>query len=175
MHRNHASAGSNPTTPAPPSFASLIQLTVTTTPKPSRPALRCYHSLASRGATRVSSRLFPDASTRPYCPEALFLFFSGKLSLPLYAQLIAQHKEDEPAAVSDAKTSFHRAKEADSFTCHRLRTDLPVSLMPDPASSHADSSCASPPAAALEVRPRIPSEQPHSQRATHHSLFFPTI
>ena len=29
------------------------------------------------GATRVSSRLFPDAATRPYCPEALFLFFSA--------------------------------------------------------------------------------------------------
>ena len=117
------------------------------------------------GATRVSSRLFPDASTRPYCPEALFLFFSGKLSLPLCAQLIAQHKEDEPAAVSAAKTSFHRAKEADSFTYHRLLVDLPVSPMPDPASpSQAGPGYASPPAAALGVRPRIPSERSRAPR-----------
>ena len=27
------------------------------------------------GAPRVSSRLFPDPAIRPYCPEALFLFF----------------------------------------------------------------------------------------------------
>ena len=130
------------------------------------------------GATRVSSRLFPDASTRPYCPEALFLFFSGKLSLPLCAQLIAQHKEDEPAAVSAAKTSFHRAKEADSFTYHRLLVDLPVSPMPDPASpSQAGPGYASPPAAALGVRPRIPSERSRTPRepSQQYDHDFPTF
>ena len=103
------------------------------------------------GATRVSSRLFPDASTRPYCPEALFLFFSGKLSLPLCAQLIAQHKEDQSAAVSDAKTSFHRAKEADSFTYHRLLVDLSVP-------PHAWMQPARPkPSLAMRVPPLLPS------------------
>ena len=68
------------------------------------------------GATRVSSRLFLDAATRPCCPEALFLFFSGKLSLPLCARLHRPTpREDQPDAVSEAKTSFHRAKEAVSL------------------------------------------------------------
>ena len=117
------------------------------------------------GATRVSSRLFPDASTRPYCLEALFLFFSGKLSLPLCARLIAQHQEDQPEAVSEAKTSFHRAKEADSFTYHRLHVDLPVPPIADPASSsHTSPGYASPPAAALGVRPRLPPERSRTPR-----------
>ena len=109
------------------------QLTVPTPPfKAQPPPSAATHSMAPRGSycgahsTRVSSRLFPDASTRPYCPEALFLFFSRKLSLPLCAQLIAQHNEDQSAAVSDAKTSLHRAKEADSFTYHHLLVDLSV-------------------------------------------------
>ena len=80
------------------------------------------------GLTKVllnrNPRLFPDAATRPYCPEALFLFFSGKLSLPLCARLIAQHQEDQPEAVAEAKTSFHKAKEADSFTYHRPASEI---------------------------------------------------
>ena len=125
------------------------------------------------GATRVSSRPFPDAATRPYSPEALFLFFSGKLSLPLCARLIAQHQEDQPEAVSEAKTSFHRAKEADSFTYHRLQVDLPASTIPDPASSsHTSPGYASLPAAALGVRLRLPSERsrtPREQPLTQYS------
>ena len=66
------------------SSVSLTQLTVTTTPYKAQPLLPSAAIIRwlCGGATRVSSRLFQDASTRPYCPEALFLFFSGKLSLP---------------------------------------------------------------------------------------------
>ena len=171
------------TTPAPPNHepanARFIRLpdptngTNTTIQSPAAPPSAAIIRWLRGGATRVSSRLFPDASTRPYCPEALFLFFSGKLSLPLCAQLIAQHNEDQSAAVSDAKTSFHRAKEADSFTYHRLLVDLSLPLMPDAASSsQAGPGYASPPAAALGVRPRIPPERSRTPREapiTHYS------
>ena len=66
------------------SSASLTQLTVTRTPyktlllRPPRLTFDGYE-----GELLMSSRLFLDATTRPYCPEALFLFFSRKLSLPL--------------------------------------------------------------------------------------------
>ena len=156
------------------SSASLTQLTVTTTPykaQPLRPPLLSFDGYA--GELLVSSRLFPDAATRPYCPEALFLFFSGKLSLPLCARLIAQHQEDQPEAVFEAKTSFHRAKEADSFTYHRLQVDLPAPTIPDPASSsHTSPGYASLPAAALGVRPRLASERsrtPREQPLTQYS------
>ena len=171
------------TTPAPPDHepanARFIRLpdptngTNTAIQSPAAPPSAAIIRWLRGGATRVSSRLFPDTSTRPYCPEALFLFFSGKLSLPLCAQLIAQHNEDQSAAVSDAKTSFHRAKEADSFTYHRLLVDLSVPLMPDAASSsQAGPGYASPPAAALGIRPRIPPERSRTPREapiTHYS------
>ena len=155
------------------SSASPTQLTVTTTPSPAAPPSAAIIRWLRGGATRVSSRLFPDAATRPYCPEALFLFFSGKLSLPLCARLIAQHQEDQPEAVSEAKTSFHRAKEADSFTYHRLQVDLPAPTIPDPASSsHTGPGYVSLPATALGVRPRPATERsrtPREQPLTHYS------
>ena len=114
--------------------------------------LRCYHSMTTRGSYSCLNTPLPDAATRPYCPEALFLFFSCKLSLLLCARLIAQHQEDQPDAVSEAKTSFHRAKEADSFTYHRLQVDLPAPTIPDSASSsHTSPGYASLPAAARSV------------------------
>ena len=71
----------------------------------------------------------------------------------------------QPEAVSEAKTSFHRAKEADSFTYHRLQVDLPAPTVPDPASSsHTSPSYASLPAAALGVRPRLASERSRTPR-----------
>ena len=118
-------------------------------------------------------RLFPDAATRPYCREALFLFFSGKLSLPLCAWLIAQHQEDQPEAVSEAKTSFHRAK-ASPITFSKSTCQRPLFLTqlarPTPAQAMRVS-----PAAALGVRPRSLRTQPHSQRATPHALFRPAM
>ena len=161
------------------SSASLTQLTVTTTPykaQPLRPPLLSFDGYAGEllVSHHASSRMpLPAHATRPYCPEALFLFFSGKLSLPLCARLIAQHQEDQPEAVSEAKTSFHRAKKADSFTYHRLQVDLPAPTIPDPASSsHTSPGYASLPAAALGVRPRLASERsrtPREQPLTQYS------
>ena len=109
--------------------ASLTQLTVTTTPykaQPLRPPLLSFDGYAGDllVSHHASSRMpLPAHTARKHCS----CFLAANLSLPLCARLIAQHQEDQPEAVSEAKTSFHRAKEADSFTYHRLQV---------PASAH---------------------------------------
>ena len=71
-----------------PSNARFIRLPDPTTghknaiQNPAAPPSEAIIRWLREGAPRVSSRLFPDPATRSYCPEALFLFFSGKLSLP---------------------------------------------------------------------------------------------
>ena len=113
------------------------------------------------------------SSRTPPLAHIAWKFFSGKLSLPLCAQFIVQHQEDQSEAVTEAKTSFHRAKETDSFTYHRLHVDLPAPTTPDPASSsHTRPGYTSLPAAALEARPRLASERsrtPREQPLTHYS------
>ena len=123
------------TTPAPPDHepanARFIRLPDPTNgqqrhTKPSRSALRCYHSMASRGSyssliTPLPGRLYPSI-----LPGSTIPVFQRQTQPSSMRPAHPQHKEDEPAAVSDAKTSFHRAKEADSFTYHRLLVDLSV-------------------------------------------------
>ena len=108
------------------SSASLTQLTVTTTPykaQPLRPPLLSFDGYAEEllVSHHASSRTpLPAHTARKHCS-----CFSAANSA-FCARLIAQHQEDQPEAVSEAKTSFHRAKEADSFTYHRLQVHLPA-------------------------------------------------
>ena len=105
--------------------------------------------MATRGSYSCLITPLPGRRYPPILPGSTVPVFQRQTQPSLCARLIAQHQEDQPEAVSEAKTSFHRAKEVDSFTYHR-QVDLPAPTIPDPASSsHTSSGYASLPAAAL--------------------------
>ena len=126
------------------------------------------------GAPRVSARLFPKPSTRPDCPEALFQFFSGKLTLSQCAQLIEQHLSDAQDAVNEAKRTFNINKDVGGYRYVRLKYDPSASGAPPSTGNAATtpeslSSGSGVPAQALAIRPR-----PHQDRSRTPRAPFPT-
>ena len=111
----------------------------------------------------TSSRMLLPA----YCPEALFLFFSGNSAFP-YAPGSSPNTKRTSQRRS-LKPKLHstepRRPIASPITVSKSICQRPLFLTLA-SSSHTSPGHASLPAAALAVRPRLASAQPHSQRAT---------